>query len=175
MLLPFLLDASLRPNRLSTFGGSERTMHWNLMGEGSSGKTRVGYVWLEFVRDDGGPTWFTCGARLQATVHTTGVTVDYFTTGARIDRPGGLAPVNEAGQPLTRAAPRPPTLRPRPRRLRDATPKGVGPSETSAPGRSSVLRRRSRGARTGRGGCDRVEPQRGRAPGRRCRSWVRGR
>ncbi|MFH8387028.1 TIGR02680 family protein [Kitasatospora sp. NPDC018058] len=104
VLLPFLLDASLRPNRLSTFGGSERTMHWNLMGEGASGKTRVGYVWLEFVRDDGGPTWFTCGARLQASVHTTGVTVDYFTTGARIDRPGGLALVNEAGQPLTRAA-----------------------------------------------------------------------
>ncbi|SDT14816.1 TIGR02680 family protein [Streptomyces sp. TLI_053] len=104
VLLPFLLDASLRPNRLSTFGGSERTMHWNLMGEGTSGKTRVGYVWLEFVRDDGGPGWFTCGARLQASVHTTGVTVDYFTTGARIDRPGGLALVNEAGQPLTRAA-----------------------------------------------------------------------
>ncbi|MGW7448656.1 TIGR02680 family protein [Kitasatospora sp. NPDC054795] len=108
VLLPFLLDASLRPNRLSTFGGSERTMHWNLMGEGASGKTRVGYVWLEFVRDggedDGGPGWFTGGARLQASVHTTGVTVDYFTTGARIDRPGGLSLVNDAGQPLTRAA-----------------------------------------------------------------------
>ncbi|MEV7603357.1 TIGR02680 family protein [Kitasatospora sp. NPDC089797] len=104
VLLPFLLDASLRPNRLSTFGGSERTMHWNLMGEGTSGKTRVGYVWLEFVRDGGGPGWFTCGARLQASMHTTGVSVDYFTTGARIDRPGGLALVNEAGQPLTRAA-----------------------------------------------------------------------
>ncbi|MFI6444586.1 TIGR02680 family protein [Kitasatospora sp. NPDC050543] len=105
VLLPFLLDASLRPNRLSTFGGSERTMHWNLMGEGASGKTRVGYVWLEFVRTgDGAPAWFTCGARLQASVHTTGVTADYFTTSARIDRPGGLALVNEAGQPLTRAA-----------------------------------------------------------------------
>ncbi|MEU1287644.1 TIGR02680 family protein [Kitasatospora sp. NPDC005856] len=108
VLLPFLLDASLRPNRLSTFGGSERTMHWNLMGEGTSGKTRVGYVWLEFVRADGdgdsGPGWFTCGARLQASVHTTGVTADYFTTGARIDRPGGLSLANEAGQPLTRAA-----------------------------------------------------------------------
>ncbi|MFE3873044.1 TIGR02680 family protein [Kitasatospora sp. NPDC059146] len=109
VLLPFLLDASLRPNRLSTFGGSERTMHWNLMGEGTSGKTRVGYVWLEFVRDDGaddggGTARFTCGARLQASVHTTNVTADYFTTGARIDRPGGLVLVNDAGQPLTRAA-----------------------------------------------------------------------
>ncbi|MFE7634650.1 TIGR02680 family protein [Kitasatospora sp. NPDC057518] len=104
VLLPFLFDASLRPNRLSTFGGSERTMHWNLMGEGTTGKTRVGYVWLEFVRGDGDPGWFTCGARLQASVHTPGVTVDYFTTGARIDRPGGLSLVNDAGQPLTRAA-----------------------------------------------------------------------
>ncbi|WP_328953451.1 TIGR02680 family protein [Kitasatospora purpeofusca] len=105
VLLPFLLDASLRPNRLSTFGGSERTMYWNLMGEGTSGKTRVGYVWLEFVRDDdAGPVRFTCGARLQASVHTTSVTVDYFTTGARIDRPGGLSLANDAGQPLTRAA-----------------------------------------------------------------------
>ncbi|MBV6697662.1 TIGR02680 family protein [Kitasatospora aureofaciens] len=114
VLLPFLFDASLRPNRLSTFGGSERTMHWNLMGEGASGKTRVGYVWLEFVltdgrhtdsrHTDGRPAWFTCGARLQASVHTSGVTADFFTTTARIDRPGGLALVNDAGQPLTRAA-----------------------------------------------------------------------
>ncbi|MGE7436325.1 TIGR02680 family protein [Kitasatospora sp. NPDC001175] len=105
VLLPFLLDASLRPNRLSTFGGSERTMHWNLMGEGASGRTRVGYVWLEFVHTrDGHPVWFSCGARLQASVHTSGVTADFFTTTARIDRPGGLALVNDAGQPLTRAA-----------------------------------------------------------------------
>ena len=105
VLLPFLLDASLRPHRLSTFGGSERTMHWNLMGEGASGKTRVGYVWLEFrhVRA-GSPAWFTCGARLQASVHTSGVTADFFTTTARIGRPGGLDLVNDSGQPLTRAA-----------------------------------------------------------------------
>ncbi|WRZ46509.1 TIGR02680 family protein [Streptomyces sp. NBC_01314] len=106
LLLPFLFDASLRPNRLSTFGGSERTMHWNLLGEGASGKTRVGYVWMEFrrVADDGTERWFGCGARLQASVHTTGVHADYFTTGARIAHPDGVLLVNEAGQPLTRAA-----------------------------------------------------------------------
>ncbi|MEU5023583.1 TIGR02680 family protein [Streptomyces milbemycinicus] len=106
LLLPFLFDASLRPNRLSTFGGSERTMHWNLLGEGASGKTRVGYVWMEFRRvgDDGTERWFGCGARLQASVHTSGVHADYFTTGARIAHPGGVLLVNEAGQPLTRAA-----------------------------------------------------------------------
>ena len=48
LLLPFLFDANLRANRLSTFGTSERTMHWNLMGDGATGATRVGYVWLEF-------------------------------------------------------------------------------------------------------------------------------
>ncbi|MFI2375547.1 TIGR02680 family protein [Streptomyces sp. NPDC018964] len=106
LLLPFLFDASLRPNRLSTFGGSERTMHWNLLGEGASGKTRVGYVWMEFRRvgDDGTEQWFGCGARLQASVHTSAVHADYFTTGSRIARPGGVLLVNEAGQPLTRAA-----------------------------------------------------------------------
>ncbi|MEV7383525.1 TIGR02680 family protein [Streptomyces lydicus] len=106
LLLPFLFDASLRPNRLSTFGGSERTMHWNLLGEGASGKTRVGYVWMEFRRvgDDGSERWFGCGARLQASVHTSAVHADYFTTGSRIARPGGVLLVNEAGQPLTRAA-----------------------------------------------------------------------
>ncbi|MGW4299127.1 TIGR02680 family protein [Streptomyces sp. NPDC004646] len=106
LLLPFLFDASLRPNRLSTFGGSERTMHWNLLGEGATGKTRVGYVWMEFRRvgDDGTERWFGCGARLQASVHTSGVHVDYFTTGSRIARPDGVRLVNDAGQPLTRAA-----------------------------------------------------------------------
>ncbi|MFD8913497.1 TIGR02680 family protein [Streptomyces sp. NPDC059575] len=106
LLLPFLFDASLRPNRLSTFGGSERTMHWNLLGEGASGKTRVGYVWMEFRRvgDDGTERWFGCGARLQASVHTSGVHVDYFTTGSRVAHPDGVRLVNDAGQPLTRAA-----------------------------------------------------------------------
>ncbi|MEW1648685.1 TIGR02680 family protein [Streptomyces sp. NPDC091219] len=106
LLLPFLFDASLRPNRLSTFGGSERTMHWNLLGEGASGKTRIGYVWMEFRRvgDDSTERWFGCGARLQASVHTSSVHADYFTTGTRIAHPDGVLLVNEAGQPLTRAA-----------------------------------------------------------------------
>ncbi|MGW3342079.1 TIGR02680 family protein [Nonomuraea rubra] len=101
LLFPYVLDASLKPSRLSTFGGSERTMHWNLMGDGTSGTTRVGYVWLEFRHSDG--RWFTCGARLQATVHTKNVTAAYFTTEARVDTPDGIRLTGEAGQPLTRA------------------------------------------------------------------------
>src|SRR5262249_5623712 len=80
LLLPFLFDANLRANRLSTFGTGERTMHWNLMGEGASGTTRVGYVWLEFRRDGAPEHWFCCGARLQASAHTTTVHPDFFTT-----------------------------------------------------------------------------------------------
>lgn len=101
LLLPYLFDASLRANRLSTFGTSERTMHWNLMGEGATGTTRVGYVWLEFARLPERNEWFTCGARLQATSRTTNVTPDYFTTSRRIGT--DLALTNSAGQPLTRA------------------------------------------------------------------------
>lgn len=98
LLLPFLFDASLRPQRLSTFGGSERTMHWNLMGEGASGVTRVGYVWLEFTCESG---VFTCGARLQASRHSTNVTVDYFTTSQRVG-PDELL-LDPGNKPLTRA------------------------------------------------------------------------
>ncbi|MEU8318893.1 TIGR02680 family protein [Nonomuraea sp. NPDC048881] len=101
LLLPYVLDASLKPSRLSTFGGTERTMHWNLMGEGASGVTRVGYVWLEFQHADG--RWFTCGARLQATAHTKNVTAAYFTTGSRVGLPGGVRLTGDGGQPLTRA------------------------------------------------------------------------
>jgi uncharacterized protein (TIGR02680 family) len=104
LLLPYLFDANLRPHRLSTFGSAERTMYWNLMGEGHSGTTRVGYVWLEFGRVvDGAEQWFTCGARLQATRNTTSVTPTYFTTSQRVGMPDGLSLVNDAGRPLVRA------------------------------------------------------------------------
>ncbi|MGH3820446.1 MAG: hypothetical protein ACRDRE_22400, partial [Pseudonocardiaceae bacterium] len=64
LLLPYLLDANLRGHRLSTFG-SDRSMHWNLMGDGYPNANRVGYVWLEFTRTDanGAQHFFTCGAR----------------------------------------------------------------------------------------------------------------
>ena len=104
LLLPFLFDASLRANRLSTFGTGERTMHWNLMGEGTSATTRVGYVWLEFGSPQASPGWFTCGCRLQASTHTSTVHADYFVTSLRVGEPNGLDLVNEAGQPLTKAA-----------------------------------------------------------------------
>lgn len=104
LLLPFLFDANLRASRLSTFGTGERTMHWNLMGEGAAGTTRVGYVWLEFRLPGDPDAWFCCGARLQASTHTTTVHADYFTTTLRVGLPAGLSLVTEAGTPLTRSA-----------------------------------------------------------------------
>ncbi|WP_128376224.1 TIGR02680 family protein [Streptomyces cavernae] len=105
VLLPFLFDGSLKPHRLSTFGGSERTMHWNLMGEGASGVTRVGYVWLEFRLDRGGATqWFTIGARLQATTRTTSVGADFFTCHARVGHGERLSLLTDTGRPLSVAA-----------------------------------------------------------------------
>jgi uncharacterized protein (TIGR02680 family) len=104
LLLPFLFDANLRASRLSTFGTAERTMHWNLMGEGASGTTRVGYVWLEFCCPGDPHRWFSCGARLQASTHTTTVHADYFTTSVRIGTGDGISLVNTTGQPLTRNA-----------------------------------------------------------------------
>ena len=103
VLLPFLFDANLRANRLSTFGTSERTMHWNLMGDGYEPATRVGFVWLEFGRGEGEKrAWFTCGARLQASKHTSTVQPDFFTTTRRIG--ADLALVDGANIPLTRGA-----------------------------------------------------------------------
>ncbi|MEV5836781.1 TIGR02680 family protein [Nocardia sp. NPDC052112] len=106
LLLPYLFDANLRANRLSTFGTSERTMHWNMMGEGASGATRVGYVWLEFRLPGATDQWFTCGARLQATSRTTSVHADYFITALRISGAGTLGglELTDSGRPLTRAA-----------------------------------------------------------------------
>jgi len=104
LLLPFLFDANLRASRLSTFGTGERTMHWNLMGEGTSATTRVGYVWLEFSLSGDDSRWFTCGCRLQASTHSATVQADYFTTSQRVGTADGLLLVNEAGQPLTKAA-----------------------------------------------------------------------
>ncbi|MDP9791647.1 uncharacterized protein (TIGR02680 family) [Catenuloplanes nepalensis] len=104
LLLPFLFDASLRPSRLSTFGGSERTMHWNLMGDGYPHTTRVGYVWLEFGRTgpDGAAEWFTCGARLAASSNTRTVDATFFTTGSRVGVPGGFSLVKPGNVPLTK-------------------------------------------------------------------------
>lgn len=85
LLLPFLFDANLSASRLSTFGQGARSMHWNLMGQGAAGSTRVGFVWLELVRDeDGEEQYVSIGARLQASRSETRPRVDYFLAHGRV-------------------------------------------------------------------------------------------
>ena len=88
ILLPFLLDASLAAERMSTFGGRSRTVHWKLIGFDQTGRSNArGYVWLEFGRidDQGRSEYFTIGAGLEAQREDTKSThAWYFSTRARV-------------------------------------------------------------------------------------------
>lgn len=85
LLLPFLLDADLSPNRLDPFAGTARTMYWNLL-EGDRHESRVGYVWLELGRrpDGGDPIYWTLGCGLRATRRTRRVDSWYFVAPRRV-------------------------------------------------------------------------------------------
>ncbi|MGW4528587.1 SbcC/MukB-like Walker B domain-containing protein [Amycolatopsis sp. NPDC004378] len=89
VLLPFVLDAKLAAERLSTFGGRERGMYlWLLGHEADEARTNArGYVWVEFGRltGDGDAEYCTVGAGMQATRSSKRVTASwFFTTAARI-------------------------------------------------------------------------------------------
>jgi len=101
LLLPFLLDADLRPHRLDPFAGTARTMRWNLL-EGTRHDSRVGYVWLELGRrlDDGGSRVLTLGCGLRATQRVQRVDSWYFVTERRVG--ADLDLLTAARQPLTR-------------------------------------------------------------------------
>ena len=102
LLLPFLLDADLRASRLSTFGSGSRSMHWNLMGQGASGTTRVGFVWLELGQSTGDAVeHVTIGARLQASNSEVRTRVTYFVAHARV---GGDLHLTMDDTPLTVSA-----------------------------------------------------------------------
>jgi len=102
VLLPFLLDADLSPQRLDPFGSMARPMRWNLLNdENPEITTRVGYVWLELGRMvDGAPQMCTIGAGLRAKRTTSGVSVWYFVTSLRVDR--DLHPLGPDRVPLSR-------------------------------------------------------------------------
>ncbi|MES1243505.1 MAG: TIGR02680 family protein [Acidobacteriota bacterium] len=90
LLLPFLLDADLSPQRLDPFGGTSRTMEWNLLQDGRY-DSRVGYVWLELGRrtEEGDDEHWTLGCGLRASQRTRRVDSWYFLTRLRIGE--GLA------------------------------------------------------------------------------------
>jgi Putative exonuclease SbcCD, C subunit len=87
VLLPFVLDAELKPSRMSTFGGKERNMYLWLLGFDHSGSrnSERAYVWVEFGRrhDDGSAEYFTAGAMLEGT-RDSDVRSTWWTTAARI-------------------------------------------------------------------------------------------
>jgi hypothetical protein len=85
LLLPFLLDADLSPQRLDPFGGTSRTMEWNLLQDGRY-ESRVGYVWLELGRrtEEGEDEHWTLGCGLRASQRTRRVDSWYFLTRLRI-------------------------------------------------------------------------------------------
>ncbi|HSK75260.1 MAG TPA: TIGR02680 family protein [Thermoanaerobaculia bacterium] len=89
VLLPFLFDADLSPHRLDPFGGTSRTMEWNLL-QGGRYESRVGYVWLELARrageDEEGPreVYWTLGCGLRASQRVRRVDAWYFLTRRRV-------------------------------------------------------------------------------------------
>lgn len=99
VLLPFLLDADLSPNRLDPFAGTARTMYWNLL-EGERHDSRVGYVWIELGRlgADGEPVYWTIGCGLRATRRTRRVDSWYFVAPHRVG--AGLALIGPDRRPL---------------------------------------------------------------------------
>lgn len=99
LLLPFLLDADLSPQRLDPFAGTARTMYWNLL-PGDRHESRVGYVWLELGRQVDGEEeeYLTLGCGLRATRRTQRVDAWYFVSRRRIG--DGLALLSPQRVPL---------------------------------------------------------------------------
>lgn len=93
LLLPFLLDADLSPQRLDPFAGVARTMAWNLLLDGRH-ESRVGYVWIELGRllEEAGAgdadAVLTLGCGLRASRRNPRVDSWYFVTTQRVG--GGL-------------------------------------------------------------------------------------
>jgi uncharacterized protein (TIGR02680 family) len=105
--LPYLLDASIAPERLSTFGGRDRSMWWKLIGYDNDPDRRNAraYMFCEFGRigSDGLAEYFTIGAGLDATkADRSSVKAWYWTTSARVGIEFNL--MHTGREPLARAA-----------------------------------------------------------------------
>ncbi|HEY5195755.1 MAG TPA: TIGR02680 family protein [Solirubrobacteraceae bacterium] len=79
LLFPFCLDGDISPTRLDPFAGTAKEMKWNLVGCVEQ-DNRVGYVWIEFERDDGhgGTERVTAGIGMKAWSDRPGVTRWYW-------------------------------------------------------------------------------------------------
>lgn len=87
VLLPFVLDADLAPERLSTFGTRDRGMFVWLLGhdENKDRSSARAYVWVEFGRlTENGQEFYTVGAGMQGTRASKRAHPWYFTTAGRV-------------------------------------------------------------------------------------------
>lgn len=96
MLLPYLLDGDARA--LDATGTGRTTLAW-LMLDGFEQTNRLGYLWVEFRRQDENGTdhYLTLGAAIRASKSTGGAKPFFFATPLRVGEDLHLA---EAGQPL---------------------------------------------------------------------------
>lgn len=102
VLLPFLLDADLSPQRLDPFGSTSRQMRWNLLSDRYAHREiGLGYVWVELGRSsEAEPEYLTLGAGLKARRSDTRVESWFFITSRRVDL--DLHPLDEQRRPLER-------------------------------------------------------------------------
>lgn len=67
--LPYIHEANVSAERISTFGGRDRSMHWKVIGHDETGRANGrSYTWVEYGRlhADGTPEYFTVGSGLSA-------------------------------------------------------------------------------------------------------------
>ena len=83
MLLPFVLDGDKL--RMTASGRHHTSLLW-LMTDGYDGTSRIGYLWVEFVRttDTGADEWVTCGIGIRASQSARTATTWYFTSPRRV-------------------------------------------------------------------------------------------
>jgi uncharacterized protein (TIGR02680 family) len=83
MLLPFVLDGDKL--RITASGRHHTSLLW-LMTDGYDGTSRIGYLWVEFVRttDTGESEWVTCGIGIRASQSARTATTWYFTSPRRV-------------------------------------------------------------------------------------------
>lgn len=97
MLLPFVLDGD--KSRINASGKQHTSLLW-LMTDGIDAGNRVGYVWVEFLREVGGQSVpFTCGIGIRASVTGRSVSAWHFTTTRRV---GHDLSLEDEGGPLSR-------------------------------------------------------------------------
>lgn len=67
--VPYVLEANVSAERISTFGGKDRSMHWKVIGHDETGRANGrSYTWIEYGRlaGDGTAEYFTIGSGLSA-------------------------------------------------------------------------------------------------------------